>query len=116
MFSNSILSTILKALPRDQIQKSVDRHGSDRWRKNFRTWDHLVAMLTAQFSGVNRLRELEVLFSGHDAHHYHPGMKTVKRSTLSDANKGRNCAVFRDIARMMIARTAPHRSPGITPE
>ncbi|PCJ34499.1 MAG: hypothetical protein COA93_04815 [Alphaproteobacteria bacterium] len=72
MFSKSILSTILKALPRDQIQKYVGQHGSDRWRKSFKTWYHLVAMLTAQFSGVNSLRELEVLFSGHGSHRYHP--------------------------------------------
>ncbi len=110
MFSNSILSTVLKALPRDHIQKSVDRNGSDRWRKSFGTWDHLVAMLTAQFSGVNSLRELEVLFSGQTAHHYHLGVKTVKRSTLSDANKGRDYAVFRDIAQMMIARSTQKKS------
>lgn len=105
MFSNSIFSTVLKALPRDEIGKFVTRHGSDRWRKSFTTWDHLVVMLGAQFSGVNSLRELEVLFSSHRAHHYHLGSKGVKRSTLSDANKGRDCAVFRDIAQMLIART-----------
>jgi len=109
MFSKSILSTILKALPRDQIQKYVGQHGSDRWRKSFKTWDHLVAMLTAQFSGVTSLRELEVLFSGHASHRYHLGVKTVKRSTLSDANKGRNCAVFRDIAQIMITSTSSRK-------
>lgn len=109
MFSDSILSTVLKALPRDGIQKYVSAHGSDRWRKSFTTWDHLVAMLSAQFSGVNSLRELEVLFSGHSSHQYHLGLSGVKRSTLSDANKRRDSAVFRDIAHMMIARTAPRK-------
>jgi len=106
MFSNSILNTVLKALPRDQIQKYVALHQSDRWRKSFKTWDHLVAMLMAQFSGVNSLRELEVLFSGHGAHHYHLGVKELKRSTLSDANRTRDHVVFRDIAQMLIARSS----------
>ena len=105
MFSDSTLGVLLKALPRDEIAKLVDRHGSDKWRKSFTTWDHLVAMLTAQFSGVTSLRELEAVLADQDHHHYHLGFQGVKRSTLSDSNKSRTPAVFRDLLQVMIRRS-----------
>lgn len=111
MFSGIILGNVLKALPRREIKKLVCHHGSDRWRKSFKSWDHLVALLTAQFSGVNSLRELEVLFSSQKAHHYHLGLSSVKRSTLSEANGTRKSDIFRDIARIMIARSQEKSSP-----
>ncbi len=104
MFSNSTLGVLLKALPRDEIQELVNKHGSDRWRKSFGTWDHLVAMLTGQFSGARSLREVETVLAGHANHHYHLGIGAIRRSTLSDANAGRSSAVFRDIVQMMISR------------
>ena len=105
MFSHSILGTVLKLLPRDKIAELVDQHGSDRWRKSFRTWDHLVAVLAGQFSGVSSLRELEVLFDEHRSQHYHLHCNGVKRSTLADANISRDHGVFSDIAKLMIARS-----------
>lgn len=104
MFCRSTFGTLLKVLPRDEIQGIIESHRSDRWRKSFKTWDHLVAMLTAQFSGVTSLRELEVFLGEHPNQHYHLGFKGVKRSTLSDANKGRSAGVFHDIAQVMIVR------------
>ena len=102
MFCNSTFGIILKGLPRREVQNSVDRHDADRWCKSFKTWDHLVAMLTAQFSGLTSLRELEVVLGGHSNQHYHLGMNGVRRSTLSDANRRRPAAVFRDIAQALI--------------
>ena len=105
MFNSSTLGEILKLLPRDKISKLVDKHGSDRWRKSFQTWDHLVAMLAAQLSGVSSLRDVENLFDAHRAQHYHLHCKGVKKSTLGDANKTRDYSVFADIAQAMIARS-----------
>ena len=53
MYNNTMLSEILKLLPRNEIKKIVDQHKGDHYRKTFKTWDHLVAMITGQFSGVN---------------------------------------------------------------
>lgn len=103
MFSHSILGEVLKLLPRDKVARLVDKHGSDRWRKSFKTWDHLVAMLAGQLSGVGSLRELEVLFEGNRPQHYHLHCSGVKRSTLADANRTRDYRVFGDIAQAMIA-------------
>lgn len=105
MFSSSIFSDLLKPLDRREVGRIVDVHGADRWRKSFRTWDHLVAMLAAQFSGAMSLRDVEVLLGGEEAHHYHLHCGAVRRSTLADANRDRSCDVFRDIAGLLLGRT-----------
>ena len=105
MFKPSIFGEILKLLPREVIAGLVRQHGSDRWCKRFKTWDHLVAMLAGQLSGVSSLRELEVLFDTHRSRHYHMACRGVKRATLSDANGSRDHGVFAAIAQAMIARS-----------
>lgn len=104
MYNNTMLSEILKLLPRDEIKKIVDQHKGDHYRKTFKSWDHLVAMITGQFSGVISLRELEVAINSHPECHYHLHTQNVKRSTLSDANNNRDFAIFRDIATTLISR------------
>lgn len=103
MFRLSMLGDLLKLLPRDFVHKAVARHASDRWRKSFKTWDHLVAMLVAQLAGRTSLREIELLLAAHPSHRYHLNCTTVKRSTLADANRRRGHAVFADIAGHLIA-------------
>ena len=105
MFSPSILEEVLKLLPRDKISALVRKHGTDRWRKSFATWDHLVAMLGGQLSGLSSLRDVENLFDAHRSRQYHLHCAGVKKSTLGDANKSRDFSVFADIAQVMITRS-----------
>lgn len=111
MFNNSRFGEIVKLLPRKEIKTIVNQHQSDRYRKTFKTWDHLIAMLTGQFSSATSLRDLEVALNSHSHHHYHLKCGKVKRSTLSDANKGRESSVFKDIARVMISQLGRQKKP-----
>jgi putative transposase len=102
MFNNTMLNEILKLLPREIVKKVVDRHKGDRYTKSFKSWDHLIAMLTGQLAGVTSLRDLAITINSHPESHYHLHTREVKRSTLSDANNNRNFAIFRDIATELI--------------
>ena len=104
MFSNSIFGEILKQLPRDLVADCGKRHASDRWSKGFKSWDHLVALMTAQLGGTTSLRELETVFNSQSRQHYHLHAGAVRRSTLSEASRSRTPLVFRDIAMAMIER------------
>jgi IS4 transposase len=97
-----MLSEILKLLPRPEIKKIIDQHQGDRYTKTFKSWDHLIAMVTGQLAGVTSLRELEVTLNSHPECHYHLHTKNVKRSTLSDANNNRDFSIFRDITHSVI--------------
>jgi len=104
MFTSSIFAQLLKLVPQRIFDVAVERHQSDRWRKSFRTWDHLVALLAVQFSGAASLRDVETVINSHSNHLYHLKCKQVRRSTLSEANQTRHHEVFRDIALSMLSQ------------
>jgi IS4 transposase len=95
MFTITRFQEILKYLPRSVFEKLVEKHQSDKYRKGFKSWPHLVAMLYGQLAGASSLRTLEAGFNGQGAH-YHLGMPLVCRSTLRDANAKRHPEVFAD--------------------
>ncbi|MFF0946238.1 IS4 family transposase [Rhizobium leguminosarum] len=93
-FSPSIFAQLLEAIDRRSFQAIVDRHAGDAYDKSFSSWDHLVALIYAQFSAVASLRALEAGWNANAQHHYHLGSDRLLRSTLSDANRRRPVAVF----------------------
>src|SRR5436309_1547091 len=73
--STSILSQVLKEIPRRQFGEIVDRFKGNAYSKGFTCWDQLVAMLFCQLSGQNSLRDLEFSFNAQGGHHYHLGSR-----------------------------------------
>ena len=93
-YMDSIFVSLLKPIDRRQFRALVERYDGDAYDKSFKSWDHLVAMVYAQFSQIGSLRGLEAGFNANAHHHYHLGVGTLSRSTLSDANKRRPVGVF----------------------
>lgn len=93
-YHDSVFGKLIKPLSRRQFDAIVERHAGNAYDKSFQSWDHLVALIFAQLSGVDGLRGLEAVWNANAHHHYHLGSKTLKRSTLSDANARRPAAIF----------------------
>lgn len=106
MFRISTFQQILKGLPRSTFDRYVRRRQADKYCKRFGHWQHLVAMLYAQFSGASGLRALEHGFNSHRAHHAHLGADLIKRSTLADANENRATGVFHDTAAWLMGQAS----------
>lgn len=93
-----IFSQLLSLVHRDLINRLARKHHSDKYYKRFKTYDHLVTMLYSVFHRCDSIREVSTgmqacfMKLNHLGMHYCP-----RRSTLSDANKRRNSAVFEDI-------------------
>lgn len=104
MFSISTFGELLKGLPRSDFDRLVKRHHADKYCKQFRHWNHLVAMLFAQLSDANGLRPLEATFNHHQRHHYHLGVRRIRRSTLADANENRADTVFADTVAYLMGK------------
>lgn len=100
-YCDSILGELLKPISRRQFAAIVDRHDADAYGKCFDSWDHLVTLIFAQISGVDRLRTLEALWNANAHHHYHLDVGPLKRSTLADANARRPIAVFAETFAML---------------
>jgi hypothetical protein len=106
MFSITTFGEVLKGLPRSEFDRLVRRLNADKYCKKFRHWDHLVAMLFAQFSGASGLRPLEATFNQQGNHHYHLGVGKIRRSTLADANEMRNDRVFSAVAAWLMNKVS----------
>lgn len=96
-YCDSILGGLLRILPRDVLNRIVEGHDGDRYTKSFDAWRHLVSLIFAQLSGSTSLRALEAGWNAHAHHHYHLGSGAVARSTLADANRRRNPALFAEV-------------------
>lgn len=93
-FTPSIFGKLLEPIRRRQFETLVARHAGDAYVKSFSSWDHLVALIYAQFSSAASLRSLEAGWNANSQHHYHLGSGPLVRSTLSDANRRRPVAIF----------------------
>jgi len=93
-FTPSLFGKLLEPINRRQFEAIVDRHAGDAYDKLFHSWDHLVALIFAQFSAAGSLRGLAAGWNANSQHHYHLASGPIVRSTLSDASKRRPVAVF----------------------
>lgn len=97
-FGQPIFSQLLSFIDRNNLKKIVNKHQSDRYYKKFDTWHHLVTMLYCSMSGATALRELTTGLLACQNKLIHLGVSKIpRRSTISDGNKKRPSAVFRDI-------------------
>jgi len=93
-FTPSIFGKLLEPIKRRQFETLAARHAGDAYVKSFTSWNHLLALVYAQFSSAVSLRGLEAGWNANSQHHYHLGSGRLVRSTLADANKRRPVALF----------------------
>ena len=93
-FTSTIFGQLVEPINRRQFDAIVARHDGDAYDKKFHSWNHLMAMIHAQLSGLDSLRGLEESWNANANTHYHLDCKELARSTLSDANARRPVEVF----------------------
>ena len=85
---------LLKPLTANLINEAVKRFNADYYCKEFKTQDHLIAMIYAQLYDIKSLRDLEVALNSQKALISVSNCREVRRSTLSDANFRRPFGCF----------------------
>jgi len=93
-YINTIFNQLLTFLPKDKFNEFVGQHNGDRYVKYLNSWNHLVLLLYAQASAKDSLRDIETGFGLNQNLWYHLGVKSAKRSSLSDANNRRSYQIF----------------------
>lgn len=101
---NTVFHGILNLVPWSVLDRLVDRYRADKRVRRLSTQNQFVAMLYAQLSGAQSLRAIEASFESHATRLYHLGAKELSRSTLSDANAKRSCAVFTELLSELMGR------------
>ena len=101
---NSVFHEVLNHVPWSEFERLVEEHGADYRVRTLTTKSQLIALLYSQLSGASSLREIEDGLVSHRSRLYHVGAQPVARSTLSDANAKRPCAVFSAMFATMVGR------------
>ena len=101
---NTVFHEVLKHIPWAKFEELVERHGADARVRSLTTRGQLIALLYGQLSGAMGLRETVTTLESHAARLYHLGLKPVARTTLSDANRLRPCALFAELLGLLIER------------
>jgi hypothetical protein len=96
MKRNTVFGQVLQLISRNSFQQCVERYAGNRYTKSFDCWQQLVVMLYSQARGLKSLRDLEISLRSQHGKWYHLGLKSISRSTLSDANSRRSADIFKD--------------------
>jgi hypothetical protein len=101
---NTIFNQVLHLIPRHQFEGIVKKYEADRYVKYFSCWQQFISLLYAQIRGKDSLRDIVTSLRTQSNKWYHLGLKDIKRSTLSDANKHRDWRVYEDLFYTILGR------------
>jgi IS4 transposase len=100
----TVLVQLLDHLPRHTFRRVVQRYDGDYRVRSFTCWDQFVAMVFAQLTYRESLRDIEACLGAVPERLYHLGFRSriVSRSTLADANETRDWRIYADFAQVLI--------------
>ena len=106
--TNTVLSQLLKLVPRhDFEQLAQTHHCGQKFRKTSR-WSQFVALTLGQLSGCVSLRDAVENLNVQSQTHYHLGIKSVARSTLSRVNREQSHELYEALFSRLLQRCQAH--------
>lgn len=94
----TLLSQVLRLVPRSTAATAVAKHSSDKHAKGFDTWTHLVSMLLCHLGKLTSLRDVAGGMASATGNLSHLGCaRAPSKSSLAYQNQHRPWEVFRDI-------------------
>jgi putative transposase len=101
---NTILSQILKLVPRHEFETLAKQHHSGRAFRKASRWSQFVSLTMAQLSGRNSLRDIVDNMSAQMHRLYHLGSAKLSRSNLSRINEGKPYALYETLFGKLLIR------------
>ena len=100
----TVFSQVVDFVPRHTFRRRVARYQGDYGVRRFTCWQQFLAMLFAQLTYRESLRDIEACLAAGPEKIYHMGFTgPVARSTLADANEQRDWRIYADFAQVLIA-------------
>jgi transposase len=101
----TLFAQLMEFVPWTSFTRIVARHGGDKGARTLTCAEQFRVLAFAQLTWRESLRDIEVCLSANAGKLYHMGLRTtVRRSTLADANEGRDWHLWADIAALLIRR------------
>ena len=101
----TIFAQLIEYVPIHEFRKCVARYCGNHRTKTFSCWDQFLCMIFAQLTYRESLRDIVACLRSLGDRLYHMGVRgRVSRSTLADANEGRDWRIYGDFAQVLIAQ------------
>ncbi|MEK6708639.1 MAG: IS4 family transposase [Pseudomonadota bacterium] len=101
----TLFAQLMGFVPWTSFTRIVARHGGDSGVRSLSCAEQFRAMAFAQLTYRESLRDIEACLLANQTKLYSMGFRTpVKRSTLADANEGRDWHIWEDLATVLIRR------------
>ena len=101
----TLFAQIMEFIPWTSFARIVDRYGGDSRVRSLSCPEQFRAMAFAQLTYRESLRDIETCLLANQTKLYGMGFRSpVKRSTLADANEGRDWHIWEDLAALLIRR------------
>jgi len=108
---NTILSQILKLVPRHEFESLANQHHSGRSFRTASRWSQFVTMSIAQLSGRRSLRDVVENVSAQQHRLYHLGSTKLSRSNLSRINENKPYQLYEALFAKLLNR-CQKQAPG----
>ena len=102
--SSTVLSQMLKIVPRHEFNRLAEQHHSGRKLRNMTRWSQFVAMASAQLSGRVSLRDLVHNLDAQISKLFHLGLRRVTRSSLARVNENQPHQLYEALFHKLLAR------------
>lgn len=102
--ANTIISQILKFVPRHEFDDLAKEHHKGRAFRSASRWSQFAAMIIAQLSGRKSLRDIEENMAAQRRRLYHLGCTSLARSTLSRLNSNQPHALYEKLFAKLLHR------------
>jgi hypothetical protein len=104
-FGKTLFAQIMEFVPWTSFARVVARYGGDSRVRSLACTEQFRAMAFAQLTYRESLRDIETCLLANQTKLYGMGFRSpVKRSTLADANEGRDWRIWEDLAALLIRR------------
>ena len=101
----TMFAQIMEFVPWTSFARIVARHGGDSGVRRLSCTEQFRAMAFAQLTYRESLRDIEACLSANQTKLYGMGFRaSVRRSTLAEANEGRDWRIWADLAAVLIRR------------
>ncbi|MHB1959909.1 MAG: IS4 family transposase [Acidobacteriaceae bacterium] len=105
---HTIVQQLVSFLPDREFRRCVALYRGNAGLRNLSCWEQYLAMVFAQLTYRESLRDIEACLRALGSKRYHLGFRgKVARSTLADANENRNWRIFADFAQVLIGIARP---------
>ena len=102
-FGRIVFAQVMDVLPMHEFRKCVRRHQGERRVRTFSCLDQFLCMAFAQLTYRESLRDIVTCLRAVSGKLYHTGIRgRISRSTMADANEGRDWRIYADCAQVLI--------------